>query len=176
MNHNGPADLILFTLSWVNRTTKSQVFKHLIQATNGTKNLYSLPPPYPVWQAERHVSTKGLSALTSKVGRNELEKARRCNTVSLHTCFFRMGFPSETQHPGPGVLPYPVNVSSQVGPWFPCCLSPPLSCLRPGTASSSSPPAALPHTGSGGQKVAANVSPAKGMRHPLKECGTHSQW
>lgn len=101
MNHNGPADLILFTLSWVNRTTKSQVFKHLIQATNGTKNLYSLPPPYPVWQAERHVSTKGLSALTSKVGRNELEKARRCKSVYcvITYVFLQNGVPIRNSAP-----------------------------------------------------------------------------
>lgn len=50
LNHNRSADLILYILPWVNRAAKSQVLKHLIQATNGTKNLSSSPPPYPVWQ------------------------------------------------------------------------------------------------------------------------------
>lgn len=37
LNHNRPTDLTLFSLSWVNRTAKSQILKHLIQATNRTK-------------------------------------------------------------------------------------------------------------------------------------------
>lgn len=111
----GPADLILFTLSWVNRAAKSQILKHLIQATNRTKSLHSVPPAYSVWQVQRHVSTKGLSALTSKVSKTSGGKARLFKSaycVVTYNGLPRPKLSTRTKFPLPGISQQPGSAVS----------------------------------------------------------------
>lgn len=137
----------------------------------------TLPPPYPVWQAERHVSTKGLSALTSKVGRNELEKARRCKYAYcvITYVFLQNGVP--IRNSAPWARGSPVSCERVLpGRTVVPMLTVPSAQLPAARDSIFLIPTCCPASHRVWRTEGSSECQPKGMWHPLKECGTHSQW